>query len=45
MCYCLDDIIRLENFDLENILVDEKSYKNILIYDILYKTLIGSKPL
>ena len=38
-------MIKLENFDLENILVDEKSYKNILIYDILYKTLIGSKPL
>ena len=25
--------------------MDEKSYENILIYDILYKTLIGSKTL
>ena len=26
-------------------LLDEKSYENILIYDISYKTLIGAKPL
>ena len=26
-------------------LKDDKSYKKILIYDIWYKTLIGSKPL
>ena len=25
--------------------MDEKSYENILVYDILYKTLIGAKPL
>ena len=31
--------------DLDNVLIDEKSHKNILIYDILHKTLIGSKPL
>ena len=31
--------------DLDNILIEEKSHKNILIYDIWYKTLIGSKPL
>ena len=29
----------------ENILIDENSCKNILNYDISYKTLIGSKPL
>ena len=28
--------------DLDNVLIDEKSHKNILIYDILHKTLIGS---
>ena len=33
-CYCFDDIIKLEDFDLDNILIDEKSHKNILIYDI-----------
>ena len=26
-------------------MLDEKSYENILIYDISYKTLIGAKPL
>ena len=40
MCYYFDDIIKLENFDLDNVLIDEKSDENILIYDISYKTLI-----
>ena len=26
-------------------LIDEKSHENILLFDISYKTLIGSKPL
>ena len=30
-CYYFDDIIKLEDFDLDNILVDEKSHENILI--------------
>ena len=34
MCFCFDDIIKLEDFDIDNILIDEKSYENILIYDI-----------
>ena len=42
-CYYFDDKIKLEDFDLDNILIDEKWHKNILIYDISYKTLIGSK--
>ena len=29
-------MIRLENFDLDNFLIDEKSRKNILIHDISY---------
>ena len=29
--YFFDDIINTKNFDLNNIKVDEKSYKNILI--------------
>ena len=37
--------IQLEDFDLNNILIDEKSYENILIYDISYKTLIDPKLL
>ena len=43
-CYYFDDIIELEDFDLDNILIDKKSHKNILIYDISYKTLIDPKP-
>ena len=45
MCYYFDDKIKLKVFDLHNILVDEKSHENILIYDISYKSLIGSKAL
>ena len=41
MCYYFNDIIKFEDFDFDNISVDEKSYKNILVYDISYKTLIG----
>ena len=43
-CYYFDDIIRFEDFDLDNIFIDEKSYENILVYNISYKTLIGVKP-
>ena len=38
-------MIKVEDFDIDNILIDEKLHKNILIYDISYKTLIGAKPL
>ena len=43
-CYYFDDIIKLEDFNHDNILKDEKSHENTLIYEILYKTLIGPKP-
>ena len=29
--YYFDDIIKIEDFDFDNILLDEKSYENILI--------------
>ena len=45
MYYYFDDIIEIEDFDFDNILIDEKSCKNILAYNISYKTLIGAKPL
>ena len=32
MCYYFDDIIKFGDFDVDNILVDEKLYKNILVY-------------
>ena len=44
-CYYFSDIIKLEDFDIHNIIIDEKSHENILIYDISYNTLTGSKPL
>ena len=44
-CYYFDGIIKLEENDLDNALMNEKSNENILICDILYKTLINLKPL
>ena len=34
-CYYFDDLIKFEEFNFDNILMDEKSYENILLYDIL----------
>ena len=39
------DMIKMEDFYLDNISTDKKSYENILVYNISYKSLIGSKPL
>ena len=44
-CYYFDNIIKIENFDIYNILIDVKSYKIILVYNICNKTLIRAKPL
>ena len=43
--YYFDDLIKIEDFNLGNILIDEKTYKNILVYNISHKTLIDAKPL
>ena len=45
MRYYFHDIIKLEDFELDNVLVDEKPHENVLICDISYETLIGPKPL
>ena len=45
MCYYFDDLIKLEGFDIDNILINKKSNENVLIYDISYKALIVSKHL
>ena len=45
MCYYFDDIIKIKDFGLDNILIDERWYKNILVYNNLYKSLIDSMPL
>ena len=34
MYYYFDDIIEIEEFMFDNLLLDEKPYENILIYDI-----------
>ena len=44
-CYFFNDIIKIEHYDFENIYIAEKSYENILVNNISYKTLIGAKPL
>ena len=33
-CYYFHDMIKLEEVNIGNILIDEKSHKTILIYDI-----------
>ena len=45
MCYYFDDIIKFEDFDFNNILIHEKSPKNVLIYNTLHKSLIVPQPL
>ena len=44
MFYYFDDIIKLENFYNNNILMDKKSHENILIYSNSYNTFSGTKP-
>ena len=45
MCYYFDDVIKFEDFNLDDILIDEKSYKHILVYIASYKTLMSAKIL
>ena len=44
-CYYFDDIIKIEDFDRDNILIDKKSSEKILVNNISYKNLIAAKPL
>lgn len=37
-------VVKTEDFDFYNTLLVEKSHENILVYDVLYKTLTGAKP-
>ena len=34
-CYYFDNIFKIEDFDIYNVLIHQKSYKNILVYNIL----------
>ena len=40
-----DDIIKIEDFDLDNIALDEKLYENSLVYNISYQTFVADEPL
>ena len=40
--YFFDDITNIKDFDPNNIKIDERSYKNILIYYIAYVTIKDS---
>ena len=39
-CYYFNDIIKLEDFDIDNVFIHGKSHENNLIYDISYKVLL-----
>ena len=41
--YFFDDIINIKTFDLNNIKIDKKPYKNTLIYHFGYVTIKDSK--
>ena len=41
--YFFDDIINTKDFDPNNIKIDQKSYKNFLVYYIGYVTINDSK--
>ena len=45
MCYYFDDIINGTKIDFSNILLDQKLYENISVYNILYKTPTSPKLL
>ena len=45
VCVIISMTIKLKIFDTDNILIDKKSHKNILIYDISCKTSNGAKHL
>ena len=43
--YYFDGIIKIEDSNFGNMLIDEKSYENILVYKISFKTLIDAKKI
>ena len=45
ICYYFDHIINSNDFDLDNILLVEKSHETLSIYDVVCKTLYGARPL
>ena len=44
-CFYFNDITKIEWFNFGNILLDKKSYGNILVYCTSCKTFNGAKPM
>ena len=44
-CCYVDDIMKVEDVNVDNILLDEKSYEDISVYNISYKKFMDLKPL
>ena len=44
-CYLFDDLIKLEDFGLDNVLIEQNSHEKNLICYISYKNLIDPNPL
>ena len=44
-CYYFDDVMRDRGICFDNILLDEKSYEHILIFEISCKNFMGAKAL
>ena len=44
-CFYFDDTMTVIDISFNDILLNEKSHKNTLIHDVLYKTFMGDKPL
>ena len=40
-CYYFNDVFKFKDFDIDNILIDEKPNGNILNYNISYNTLMA----
>ena len=37
--------MNVEDINVDNVFLDENTYENILVYNILYKTFMDAKPL
>ena len=43
--YYFGDMIKIEDFDINKIFIDEKPLENVFLYNISSKSLVDSKPL
>ena len=45
ICYYFDHIINSNEFDVDNLLLVERSHQTMSIFDISYKTPYGARPI